>query len=116
MSGNIKDTNVHNIKQDLESLLKELDNIIKKKESPNDYLYNLEKKYKDLKQTSPKLFEFTIKEYQKPTFDKEQFLKNINMMLDTILNIQNSKISQYDASVKVGSSLAYQYIPQLKKK
>jgi hypothetical protein len=116
MSGNIKDTNVDVVKQEIELLLKELDDIKKKGESPNDYLYNLEKKYKDLKKTSSKLFEFTINESQKPTFNKDQFLKNLNMMLNSILNIQNSKISQYDASIKVGTSLANQYIPHLKKK
>lgn len=117
MSGNIKDTNVDIVKQEIESLLKELENIkTQNKESPNDYLYNLEKKYKNLKNTSSKLFEFTIKEFQKSNFNKELFLKNLNMMLDSILNIQNSKISQYDASVKIGTSLAHQYIPHLKKK
>lgn len=117
MSGNIKDTNVNMIKQEIESLLKDLHNIKEKKEeSPNDYLYRLEKKYKYLKHTSSKLFEFTINEFQKQTFNKEQFLKNLNMMLQSISNIQNSKISQYDASVEVGTSLANQYIPHLKKK
>jgi hypothetical protein len=116
MSGNIKDTNVNIIKEEIESLLKELNNIKNKGESPNDYLYNLEKKYKDLKKTSSKLFEFTINEFQKPTFNKHHFLKNLNMMLESILNIQKSNISQYDASIKIGSSLAHQYIPHLKKK
>lgn len=116
MSGNIKDTNVDIIKQETQALLKELDDITKRGDSLNDYQYNLEKKYKNIKNTSSKLFEFVIKEYQKPNFNKEHFLKNLNMMLDTILNIQNSKISQYDASVKIGTSLAHQYIPQIKKK
>lgn len=117
MSGNIKDTNVDIVKQEIESLLKDLENIkIKGDESPDDYLYNLEKKYKNLKNTSSKLFEFTIKEFQKPNFNKSDFLKNLHMMLNSILNIQNSKISQYDASVKIGTSLAHQYIPHLKKK
>ena len=117
MSGNIKDTNVDIVKQEIESLLKDLENIkIKGDESPDDYLYNLGKKYTNLKTTSSKLFEVTIKEFQKPNFNKSYFLKNLHMMLDSILNIQNSKISQYDASVKIGTSLAHQYIPHLKKK
>jgi hypothetical protein len=117
MSGNINDTDVDLIKQDINSLLKELENIkTKGDETPNDHLYRLEKKYKNLKKTSSKLFDFTIKEFQKPNFNKEQFLKTLNMMLDSILNIQNSKISQYDASVKIGTSLANHYIPHLKKK
>jgi hypothetical protein len=116
MSGNIKDTDVTLIKSDLDALLKDLDNIVKNNESPNDHLYRLEKKYKSIKNTSSALFNLVIKEYTNPNFNKQQFLTNINMMLNTILDIQKSKISQYDGSAKIGQAIAYQYIPQLKKK
>ena len=39
-------------------------------------------------------------------------LERLDMMLNAILNIQSSKISQYDASVMIGEKLAHDYIPQ----
>jgi len=116
MSGNIKDTDVPLIKSDINAMLKDIDRIIENNESPSDHSYNLEKKYKSIKSTSSKLFDFIIKEYTKPNFDKQRFLKNIDLMLNTILDIQNSKLSQYDGSAKIGQAIAYQYIPQIRKK
>ena len=115
MSGNIHDTDVDLIKKKVQLLLNDLEQIIDKKESPKDHVYSLEKKYKYIKTTSPGLFNFIIQQYGTHKFNKDNFLKNLDMMLNEIANIQKSKISQYDASVKIGTSIASQYIPQLKK-
>lgn len=115
MSGNIHDTDVDLIKKKVNLLLKDLEEIVNKNESPKDYVSTLEKKYKSIKTTSSGLFNFIIQQYGTSKFNKDIFLKNLDMMLNEISNIQKSKISQYDASVKIGSSIASQYIPQLKK-
>ena len=69
-------------------------------------------KYKYIFETSPGLFNFIFTQFNTDNFDKEQFLKNLNIMLSAIEDIQSSKITQHDASVNIGETLAAQFIPQ----
>ena len=48
MSGNIKDTKINIIKENVDNLIIDLDNILDKGENISDYEYNLKKKYKFL--------------------------------------------------------------------
>ena len=105
MYGNIHDTKVELIKKEIENLLNILNcntinsEIILKKNTPELY------------KTSPTLFKFIIKNYNKISITTMN--KNIDMMLKLITDIQKSKISQHDASVVVGKNLGEQFVPQL---
>lgn len=114
MSGNINDTNTNKVNFQVNELLQELDEILKNNDSIDSYTSDLKNKYNYLWSTSQTLYNYILRQYGKPNFDKEFFNKNLNMMLQSIENIQKSKVSQYDASVSVGKELASQYIPNLK--
>ena len=114
MSQNIHNTNVNEIHKQVSSLLIDLDDIISKNEEPSDFANSLHKRYKTLFTTSKTLFDFILKNYGNNTFDKSHFQKNLDMMLNAILNIQNSQLTQEQASISIGKSLASQYIPQYK--
>jgi hypothetical protein len=111
MSGNIHDTQIVRVKREVENLQKDLDNIIKNSENITDYEITLQKRYKYLYKTSSSLFKFIYDNYKSNTFDKKAFSRNLDMMLIHIQRIQSKNISQHDASVNVGESLAKQYIP-----
>jgi len=122
MSGNIKDTNVDKLKSEINSLIKNLDNIInshnsilEKKKNIQEYEYISKKEYNYLFTTSKTLWNYIFTQYKTNTFDKKSFQKNLDMMFNAILEIQQSKISQYEASSTIGEEIASQYIPQLKK-
>jgi hypothetical protein len=114
MSGNIKDTNVTLIERQVYDLISDLDDLIAKNEDINNWSKTLEHRYKHLSKTSNTLFKFIIKNYNTPKFDKTFFNKTLTLMLDKIGNIQDSKISQENASEHVGTHLAKTFIPQLK--
>lgn len=107
MSNNIHDTNVNKIKQQVHNLITDINN----GEKDTDIL---ESKYNYLYSTSKTLFNFVIKETTKSTFNKQQFDKNLEFMLDNITKIQNSELSQHKASENIGKLLAKQFIPQYK--
>jgi hypothetical protein len=111
MSGNINDTDVSQIRSEVYLLIEDLRNL----NNDEDDEYILKKKYKYLVKSSNGLFKYIINEHKSCKFDKELFDRNLEMMLTKIQQIQNNKETQYDASVSVGTSLANQYIPQLKK-
>lgn len=116
MSGNINDTNVDKIKLEILSLIDNLDNITKIKSiSFDEYQSTSQNQYKYLLSTSKTLWNYIFTQYKNNTFDKQQFLKNLDMMLNTILKIQQSQLSQHQASSLIGEEIALQYIPQLKK-
>jgi hypothetical protein len=109
MSGNIHDTNISELKQEVYNLCNQLKTTRLVNET------DLQTKYKYLYTTSKTLFKFIISNYQKPDFDEELFNKNLDVMLTQILKIQNSQTSQHTASEFVGTHLAYTYVPQFKK-
>lgn len=112
----IKSVDVEKIEQQIKDMINQMDDILKNGEDIEDYKDTLENKFKFLKKSSETLFKYIITNYAKPNFNKENFDKNINMMLGLIKKMQNSNLSQHDASVIVGEELASQYIPQLKNK
>ena len=116
MSGNINDTNVNLIKKQAFSLISDLENYSRTSRNISIYENILQKKYENLYKTSKTLFNFIFNSFKNKTFDKNHFNEMINKMLSYISQIQNKEISQYNASVHVGSELAQKYIPQLKPK
>lgn len=115
MSGNINDTKIDIIKENVDKLINDLDDIVKNGENVSDYEYTLKKRYKVLEKTSPALFNLIFKEYNTSNFDKNRLQSILNMMLQHIRKIQTSDITQHDASVNIGEHLAQTFIPQLKK-
>lgn len=115
MSGNINDTNVKLLRDQVNALLEDLDDIIAKGDNISNHEDTLKNKYKYIVKTSDNLWKLIISQYTNSTFDKTVFMKNLEMMLSAISDIQGLKITQHDASQNVGETLASQFIPQLKK-
>jgi hypothetical protein len=107
MSNNIHDTNVELIREQVNNLIDECESILKNGEALSNYENHFSIKYKDLISTSNTLYTFTLQQDFK-NYDRDAFQQRLNV----ILNIQSSKISQYDASVTIGEKLARDYIPQ----
>lgn len=111
MSGNIHDTNINQIKTEVYNLIDDLKQL---NEDPCEHEYRFKKKYKYLYNTSQSLFSFIISNWGKDEFNQNFFNKTLELMLTQIEKIQQSRISQYDASSNVGSHLATTFIPQLR--
>lgn len=106
--------NIHNTKVDL--ITEQVDNLLLHLKSNNDVDIDfLQRKHKHLFKTSPTLFNFIIKNYNTPNFDKDYFDKTLNLMLGSIKQVQDNNTSVHNASVLVGQHLAESFIPQLKK-
>jgi hypothetical protein len=114
MSGNIYDTNVTLIKTQISNLISDLNNYSKTSRNISIYENSLQNKYNYLFTTSKTLFNMIFNAFKNNKFDQEYFNVIINKMLNHITQIQNKEISQYDASVNIGTDLAHKYIPQLK--
>lgn len=108
MSGNINDTHIDLIKTQVHELIHDITN------TKDPYAQeNLKDKYNYLFTTSKTLYSyiFTLVTHN---HDQEKFFKKLNIFLENISNIQQSKISQYDASSIIGETLAEEYVlPQL---
>jgi hypothetical protein len=115
MSGNIKDTDVIKLKGLVNDFIEEMDNVVKNGEYVSYYRDIYEKKYEYIFKTSPTLYKLIYDQYNTSNINKTHFLNNLNIMLTAIEKIQNSKITQHDASTSIGEILASQYVPQLKK-
>lgn len=107
MSNNIHDTKVEKIKTQVYNLMDDIKNGEKDSEK-------LEDKYSYLFSTSKTLFNLVCKEAKNHNFNKQQFDKNLEQMLNHILKIQKDELSQNDASENIGKLLAKQFIPQYK--
>lgn len=105
-TGNIKDTNITIVKAEASSLLNDIQNNVKD--------VNFEEKYNVLFTTSKSLFNMIIKDAVKSDFDKKAFYDKLDKMLYYIKKIQDSNITQHNASEKIGEMLASEYIPQCK--
>lgn len=110
----VHNTNVDVIQQQVESLLEDCKKIVDNNEDLSHHKYRLERKYNYLFQTSSALFKYIVNQYGTDRFDQTTLDNNLNMMLAAIRRIQESKVTQYDASAEVGDFLAQQYIPQYK--
>jgi hypothetical protein len=105
----VNDTNVNIIKKECYDLITEL-----KTTEPeiNQGIEYLEQKYNYLFKTSETLFKLIIKDSLQPNFNYNTFENKLNVMLDYILKIQNSNITQNEASEKIGVVVADEYIPK----
>lgn len=112
MSGNINDTNVDIITKQVDDLLYEL-----RAHTGGQRIdeTRLQRKYKDLYNTSKTLFNFILKNHNSEKFDKEYFDRTLSLMLGSIRSIQNQSSSVHNESVLIGKHLAHTFIPQYKK-
>lgn len=106
MSNNIHNTKIDIIKRDISNLIHEL------RSTNITNIDNLEKKYHYLYNTSSSLFKMIVKDSKTPEFNLNLFEKKLYTMLDYILKIQESKISQETASKEIGLLLGKEYIPK----
>lgn len=111
----IETVNIEKIEEQIQEMISEIDRIKSTQESIHDYETTLKNKFKYLQKRSDALFKYILTNYGTENFNRESFDKNINMMLTLIKKIQNSNITQHDASVIVGKNLAEEFIPHLKK-
>lgn len=111
---NIQSVDVEKIEQEIESMIAEIERIRSNNECLDDYNDTLKNKFKYLQKRSDALFKYILTNYGTQNFDKHIFDKNIMLMLNLIKKMQNSNLTQHDASVIVGEQLANQFIPQLK--
>lgn len=116
MSGNIDDTDVHRIRKEVFSLIDEIQKIKNSGEQLEDWRSTLQNRHKYLYKTSNTLFNYILDNMSKDSFNPVFFNQTLNMMLSQISKIQTNSVSQNDASVIVGTHLAEEYVPQLKKK
>jgi hypothetical protein len=116
MSGNIHDTHVDRIREEVSSLGKDIKELKAKGEDINDWSSTLQNRYKYLYKTSKTLYNYVVDQYSSDVFDLAFFNNTLEMMLSHISKIQNNDISQNDASVAIGTHLAEEFVPQLKKK
>lgn len=116
MSGNIKDTEIGTVRQEVFDLITEIKRLKESGEDLTEWTSTLQNRHKYLYKTSKTLFDYIVNNYLKESFDDVFFNQTLNMMLSQIAKIQNKNISQEDASASVGTHLAEAYVPQLKKK
>lgn len=114
MSGNINDTDVKTIKEQINNLKNKLDMIYNTGDNKEDWEVSLKREFRKLYKTSKTLFNYIYINYNTENFNENFFNKTIDMMLDKIISIQQSEITQESASNNIGSLLAKKYIPQLK--
>jgi hypothetical protein len=112
MSGNINDTDVYKLKDEITNFAYDLVEMIKGGENPVDNKFLLENKYSYLHKTSKTLFDFILNKYASGNVNVEVMNKTITYMLNSIVSIQNGEISKTKASEQVGSMLADEYIPE----
>ncbi|NBO99317.1 MAG: hypothetical protein EBU90_04210 [Proteobacteria bacterium] len=115
MSGNIKDTRINQIKEQVQELQTEIRTLRSQGENPTDWEDTLKRKYKYLSTTSESLFKLLLHNYDTPRFNQSFFDQTLQLMLNRIEDIQQAKVSQHDASVNIGEHLATTFIPQLRK-
>lgn len=115
MSGNIQDTQINQIKQQVQELQKEIEILISRGDNPIDREDTLKRKFKYLSSTSESLFKLLLHNYGTPRFNPTFFDQTLELMLQKVQDIQQSKVSQHDASKNVGEHLATTFIPQLRK-
>jgi hypothetical protein len=107
----IHKTNVNIIRQQSFDLISYLDTV---KEVKMDIL---QEKFNELFTTSPTLFNYILKNYSITRNNKEketQFKQNLDMLLSSVKDVQNGKMTQTQASGKVGVHLAHTFIPNFK--
>jgi len=112
---NIYKTNVDMINNDIQNLILDLKKskfIYNKSDNNSTTVFNLlSNKYSVLFTTSKTLFTLVLSDVNKVDFDQNSFNLKIKHILDLIIQMQKSKITQNDASENVGRMLAKEFIP-----
>lgn len=111
----IHDTNVSKIQDEFKSLIKELDDNYDNNTNKSipQLMEQYESRFSYIKKTSISLYTKIISDYYKirgKKNEEESFVKNLNMMLEYILKIQNKEMSEYDASGVIGTHLSDIYV------
>jgi hypothetical protein len=101
MSGNINDTNTTVIREQVYSMIKDLEN-------KSITVEECQTKYECLYKTSKSLFEIVAKQ----SYNKHDFAKHLDFVLHQIELIQTKRLSQYNASSNVGYHFAEKYLPK----
>lgn len=109
-NGDINNTNVPVLRQQISSLVIDVKN--------GNYDFDEAKtRYAELYNTSGTLFDMIVKDIPKLMTsgefgmqDEIKFIDRINNMLLLVKKIQDGKISQYNASVKIGQELGSEYL------
>lgn len=115
MSGNIHDTNINLLRKELNELKIDIEKLLIEGDVIANWEETLKRRYKHLSKTSLTLFKYILANYKTEKFNELFFNRTIELMFDKINSIQRSEISQYDASGEIGTVIAEEYIPQLKK-
>ena len=95
----IYNTKTDFIQKEIDSLIHELHNTKPTVDQGIEYLQN---KYSYLFSTSESLFKMIIKDALTPNFNSILFKRKVSIMLDYILKIQTSAMTQETASEKIG--------------
>jgi predicted glycosyl hydrolase (DUF1957 family) len=115
MSGNIHDTKVNLLKEQIKALKTDISALRTEGADIDDWVGSTgKKKYKTLFKTSETLFKYIVTNYGTDRCNKQFLDQTLEMMLSKVSSIQNSEMSQEDASAFVGNILAKKYIPQMK--
>lgn len=101
--------NIHDTRVEL--IRSEINNFINDLQTSNNTDNYYQEKYSNLYNTSETLFKMVLTEAKKPNFNHWSFFAKLNPMLDLILKIQKSEISQYKASENIGVLLGQEFIP-----
>lgn len=97
----------------IKSLKKDYDELkLKNDDDLNEMKLKLGKKYPNLSDNYPSLFNLVFN----PVSSWDKDLKDLTQMVKLASKVKDNKISQHDASVKVGQQLVDKYVkPQLNK-
>ena len=115
----LNNTNVDEIYNNCRDMISELDIYFQTHNNLSGIDTNqLKNKYNHLSETSPTLFKYILREFvtTRNDGDKEtKFLDTLNNVLHNLKQIQTGELTQLDASGKVGSFFANNYIKDFDK-
>jgi hypothetical protein len=115
----INNTNVDEIYNNCKDLILDLDNYFQKHKNLSNIDTNeLKNKYSHLSDTSPTLFSYILREFVKTrnnSDEESKFLDTLNNVLRNLKQIQTGELTQLDASGKIGTFFANNYIKNFDK-
>ena len=101
--------NLQLLKSNIDNMLLELQEYIQT-DITESQIFILKQKYEYILSSSPTLFTLLINNYK----NLEYLKKNISVILFNLEEIQNKHLSEYNASVNVGTHFANEYFPKNK--
>jgi hypothetical protein len=110
----VNNTNADEIYNNCKDLVLDLDRYFQKHKTLEGIDKNeLKNKYTHLSDTSPTLFNYILREFVSTRNDSEKeqkFLDTLNNVLHNLKQIQTGELTQMDASGKIGTFFANNYI------